>query len=192
MISYLTGTIFTKGPSYLILMTSGGVGYKVSVPADLIVNSVLNQKSDFFIHTHVKEDALDLYGFLTPEDLALFELLLGVSGIGPKTAIGIFSNGKSEKIREAIAKGDVEFFMSVPRLGRKNAQKIIIELRSKLGNLDRLDLTEASGETREIIEALKTFGFNMSEAREAMKSIKDFEGNASEKIRQALRYLGKK
>lgn len=173
-------------------MTSGGVGYKVVVPADILVNTEVNAPSNLFIHTHVKEDALDLYGFNNPDDLALFELLLGVSGIGPKTAIGVFSNGKSNKIKEAIVKGDVDFFTTVPRLGRKNAQKIIIDLRPKLGKLGDIDLTADNPENKEIIEALKTFGFNPSEAKEALKSIKDNEADTSTKIRTALKYLGKK
>lgn len=192
MIAYLTGSVSTKGINYLIIQTSGGVGYKVHVPADIITSAIIDNPTSLFTHTHVKEDALDLYGFSTQEDLSMFELFLGVSGIGPKTALNIFSNGKLGKIKEAIVKGDVEFFTTVPRLGRKNAQKIIIELRSKLGSLGELDLAAESGETKEIIDALKSFGFNVSEAKEALKTIRDFEGNTSDKIRQALKYLGKK
>ncbi len=191
MISYLEGKIKFKGSNYFILLING-IGYKVFVPTDILTNIIPNQDFSLFIYQHVKEDALDLYGFKTSEDLALFELFLGVSGIGPKTAVGIFGIGKIEKIKEAIVKGDVDFFTTVPRLGRKNAQKIIIELRPKLGNLTDIDLTEGSGETKEIIEALRTFGFNTSEARDALNSIKDFEGSTSDKIRQVLKFLGKK
>lgn len=192
MIAYLSGTIFTKGINYLILMTSGGVGYKVFIPADLINSSIIDKPLSLYTHTHVKEDALDLYGFPTQEEISMFELLLGVSGIGPKTALNIFSNGKLPKIKEAIVKGDVDFFTTVPRLGRKNAQKIIIELRSKLGSIADLDLTAEGGETKEIVDALKTFGFSTSEAKEALKGIKDSEGSTSDKIKLALKYLGKK
>ena len=192
MISYLTGAIQYKGINYLTIMTSGGVGYKVYVPSDLISHFFLNSTISLFTHTHVKEDALDLYGFQTNEELALFELFLGVSGIGPKTALNIFSNGKLSKIKEAIVKGDVDFFTTVPRLGRKNAQKIIIELRPKLGSLVELDLAAESGETKEIIDALKAFGFSGSEAKEALKFIQDVEGDTSVKIKAALKYLGKK
>lgn len=191
MISYLEGTIKHKGPNYLILLT-GGVGYKVFVPIDVLTNTSLNQQLTLFTYNYIKEDAFDLYGFPKQEDLLLFELFLGVSGIGPKIALAIFSNGQVPKIKEAIVKGDVDFFTGVPRLGRKNAQKIIIELRPKLGSLVDLDLTAEGGETKEILDALKTFGFSISEAREALKAIKNVEGSTSEKIRQALRYLGKK
>jgi len=202
MISYLEGIIKHKGLGYLILLT-GGVGYKVYVPTDVLAKiSLLPRRSSdvigteaglsLYIHTHVKEDVLDLYGFDNPDDLALFELFLGVSGIGPKTALAIFSNGKLPKIKEAIVKGDVAFFTSVPRLGTKNAQKIIIELRSKLGSIGEFDLASESGETKEIIDALKAFGFSASESKEALQALKDVEGTTSDKIRQSLKFLGKK
>lgn len=191
MISYLEGTIKHKVGNHLILLTNG-VGYKVFVPIDIVTQTKLNQPLTLYTYTYVKEDALDLYGFPTSEDLQLFELLLTVSGIGPKTALAIFSNGKLTKIREAIVKGDVEFFTNIPRLGKKNAQKIIIELRSKLGSLGELDLIAESGETKEIVEALKSFGFTAIEAKEAIRAIKDVGGDISDKIRQALKYLGKK
>jgi Holliday junction DNA helicase RuvA len=191
MISYLSGSIKYKYPTSITLLIQG-VGYKVTVSTDIIASTILDQSIELFIHTHVKEDILDLYGFRTQEDLILFELFLGVSGIGPKTAINIFGNGTSTKIKEAIVKGDVSFFTAVPRLGTKNAQKIIIELRSKLGSLEKLDLSAEGGETKEIIDALKQFGFSTGEASEAIKSLKDFEGSVSDKIKRALKYLGKK
>lgn len=191
MIGFLEGLVKFKGISYLILLT-GGVGYKIHVPVDITSSVKLEDKLSLFTYTHVKDDALDLYGFSTAENLAMFELFLTVSGIGPKIALSIFSIGKLSKIKEAIIKGDVSFFTNVPRLGTKNAQKIIIELRSKLGSIGELDLTEESGEAKEIIEALKTFGFSAIEAKEAVKSLKDFEGSVSDKIRMSLKYLGKK
>lgn len=192
MISYISGNIQSKGASFVVVMTSGGVGYKVFIPIDLITHITPSSPVKLYTYTHVKEDALELYGFPNFDDLSLFELLLRVSGIGPKTAMGVFSAGRPEIIKEAIVKGDVEFFMTVPRLGRKNAQKIIIELRSKLGSLADLDLTAEGGETKEIIDALKSFGFSTSEAKDALKFIKDVEGDTSVKIKQALKYLGKK
>jgi holliday junction DNA helicase RuvA len=191
MISYLEGSIKHKGPNFLIIQT-GGVGYKVFAPLDILGRANSNDKFSLFIYTNVRDDAIELYGFNNSDDLSLFELFLGVSGIGPKTAMAIFSNAKVPKIKEAIVKGDVDFFSTIPRLGRKNAQKIIIELRSKLGSLEDLDLTPDSGENKEIIDALKAFGFSTNEAREAFKSIRDMEGSASDKIKQALKYLGKK
>lgn len=192
MIAYLEGTVKFKSSTYIIIMTTGGVGYKVHTPLDLITAAIIDKPIILYTYTHVRDDILDLYGFIRPENLALFELLLTVSGIGPKLALSIFSVGKIEKIKEAIIKGDTTFFTGIPRLGSKNAQKLIIELRPKLGNLDKLDLTEDSGETKEIIDALKTFGFSERESRDAIKSHKDPNISTSDKIRQSLKYLGKK
>lgn len=192
MIAYLEGTVKFKSSTFIIIMTSGGVGYKVHTPLDLITAAIVDKPIILFTYTHVRDDILDLYGFTSLENLALFELFLTVSGIGPKLALSIFSVGKIEKIKEAIVKGDIAFFTGIPRLGSKNTQKLIIELRPKLGNLDKLDLTEDSGETKVIIDALKTFGFSERESRDAIKSLKNPEASTSEKIRQTLKNLGKK
>lgn len=191
MISYLSGTIIHKSLNYTIILVNG-VGYKVFIPSDLMSKLKLNTPCTLFIHTHVGENILDLYGFKSIEDLTLFELLISVSGIGPKTALGIFTKGTSDKIKIAIVKGDVAFFTSVPRLGTKNAQKIIIELRSKLGSLESLDLNENTGETQEIVDALKQFGFTPSETREALKGLSHKDAPVGDKIREALKILGKK
>src|SRR3989338_848476 len=113
MISYLEGSIKYISRNYIILVV-GGVGYKVFVPLDILTAKQAPETISLFIYTYVKEDALDLYGFQTPEDLLLYELFLTVSGIGPKTALAVFSNAKPEKIKEAIVKGDVEFFTTIP------------------------------------------------------------------------------
>lgn len=191
MISYLEGTVKFKEANYLIVVTHG-VGYKVFVPAAIISQSLLDTELVIHTYTYVKEDALDLYGFSSMADLQLYELLLSVSGIGPKTALGIFSAGKPEQIKQAIIKGDIDFFTTVPRLGKKNAQKIIIELRSKLGSLEILSLEEDGGaDLQEVIDALKGFGFSVAEAREALRSLPDERTDVSEKIRLALKFLGK-
>jgi Holliday junction DNA helicase RuvA len=191
MIGYLEGIVKQKGLTNLIVLT-GGVGYKVAVPTGLNAKYSINDKISLNIYTHVKDDAIDLFGFASTEELTLFELFLTVSGIGPKTALAVFSYADISRIKQAIVKGDVSFFTVIPRLGTKNAQKIIIELRSKLGSIGTLDLSEESGETKELIDALKSFGFNSNEAKEALKGIKDIEGDTSTKIKAALKYLGKK
>jgi Holliday junction DNA helicase RuvA len=133
-----------------------------------------------------------LFGFLESSDLKLFENLIGVSGIGPKTAMNIFSTGRREQIIKAIISADTSFFKSVPRLGQKNAQKIIIELKNKLGGIGEIDLSgdDMSGQ-EEIAGALRSFGFTGKEVYDAIKHVKKADQGIAETIKLALKYLGK-
>ncbi len=191
MIRLLKGTIELIDDQH-ILIDVNGVGYHVFASRDVLTRAVVSAAIKVFIYAHIREDMFDLYGFATLEDLKLFEQVITVSGIGPKTAIGIFAIGSREKIIHAIATGDVNFFISVPRLGRKNAQKLIIELKNKIGSLEDLDLSSTSGqEDGEVIEALKSFGFTVREAQEAIRSIDQNISSTSDKVRLALKFLGK-
>ena len=191
MIGFLNGEVIARDDPYIVIDVSG-VGYRVVVANGILSNISKNTKVKLFIYTHVREDAIQLYGFLDSLDLKLFENLISVSGVGPKTAMNIFSIGGREEIIQAIITGDVSFFVGVPRLGKKNAQKIIIELKSKLGSIEDLDLTKIDvKENSEVIAALRQFGFSSREALEAIKSIKEKNLTIEEKIRLALKELGK-
>lgn len=169
-----------------------GVGYRVRVPQSVLSSYHISQQIDLFIYSHIREDMFDLYGFTKIEDLKLFEALLGVSGIGPKTALGVFAIGTRDQILSAIQKADVAFFSGVPRLGKKNAQKVIIELKGKLGSLAELDLSGSKDrEEDEVIVALKSFGFSQREAEDALRTIGDQVLTTSAKVKMALKYLGK-
>jgi Holliday junction DNA helicase RuvA len=188
MIGALSGEIFSSLSNQLILMVNH-VGYRIFVPQKLISTSNKGNSLTLFIHTHVRDDALDLYGFTTQEELALFELLLTVSGIGPRTGLAIIDHGV-ETIRKAVASADVTFFTTIPRLGTKNAQKIIIELKNKLGSVAELDLAQtASGDTKDILDALTSMGFGRTEALDAMKRLDPNLPSVEDKIRQALKLL---
>lgn len=189
MIGLLNGTVEIKDNPHLIIDVNG-VGYKVLVSGNILSKSAIGEKLKLFTYTHVREDQLELFGFLNQEELKLFEYLIGVSGVGPKTAIGIFSVGTKDTIVNAIINSDVSFFTSVPRLGKKNAQKIIIELKSKLGSIGDLDLSNDGKADNEVVLALKNFGFTAGEAREAIKNVSG-DLKTEEKIRMALKYLGK-
>jgi Holliday junction DNA helicase RuvA len=192
MIGFLKGKVeLLKRP--FVIIDVNDVGYKVLVPETIYAKLSLGENLKIFTYTYVREDALDLFGFLEAEDLGLFESLLTVSGVGPKTALNIFSFGERKDIIEAIIKGDVTFFTSVPRLGTKNAQKIIIELKSKMGSSADLDLSGKDLlENAEVVQALKNFGFSVGEAQKAIREIKQVGLTTEEKIRLALKALGKR
>ncbi len=191
MIAALKGIVELVDTPHIIIDV-GGVGYKVLLSNTILSTVTTGQEIKLFIYTHVREDLLDLYGFLHFADLKLFEKLLGVSGIGPKTAMGIFSLGTSSEIISAIVSGDISFFTGVPRLGKKNAQKIIIDLKSKLGSSADIDLSDGNFEkTSEVLTALEYFGFTTREAKEALQKTKKEGQSVEEKIKLALKYLGK-
>lgn len=191
MIGTLKGTVEYRQDPYLIIDVNG-VGYKVLVPITVLSKlNGLGEHIKLYTHTHVREDLLELYGFEGPSDLKLFEYLISVSGVGCRTASGIFSVGTRSEIIQAILGGDVAFFTSVPRLGKKNAQKIIIDLKSKFGTGADLDLSEEGLDSSEIVSALKSFGFSVPEAQAAVRGLKGEGKTVEEKIRLALKYLGK-
>lgn len=191
MIGLVKGTVEIKDSPHIVVDVNG-IGYRILVSNNIFSKLVVGEKTKLYTHTHVREDALDLYGFPTIEELKLFESLIGVSGVGPKTAISVFSIGGKDEIAQAIIKGDVSFFTEVPRLGKKNAQKIIIELKNKLGSLEDLDLSGSDlEENREVIAVLKNLGFTPQEAKEALKNIGEKDLSIEEKVRIALKHLGK-
>lgn len=193
MIAYLQGTTIEKQDRWIILMTAGGVGYKVWLTPEGFAKIKVQEKTSLFIHSHVKEDAFDLYGFETKSQLNLFELLISVSGVGPKTALNVMSSGSVEEISSAIAQSDTGFFTSTPGIGTKGAQRIIVDLRNKVGALGDLDLSDDKNmENKQISEALKGFGFKESEAREAIKTLpKDGSLTLEQKIKLALKSLSR-
>jgi len=191
MIGWLNGTVIIRDDPYIILDVNN-IGYKVHAASDVLSSIVkIGSKLQAFTYTFVREDVLNLYGFLKYSDLKLFEALINVSGVGPRTAIMIFSIGNSDEIKKAIMEADTGFFKRVPRLGSKNAQKIIIELKNKLGGVGELNLNGEDRAARsEISLALKTFGFSTKEIDDAVKNI-DSAKSIEDQITLALKYLGK-
>lgn len=191
MIGHLKGEVFFKEGNYIILDVNG-VGYKVLGSRDVLAKAHKSSPLELFIYTHVREDNISLFGFLEAQDLKLFENLISVSGIGPKTAMNIFGVGDRSQIVSAIISADTSFFKSVPRLGQKNAQKIIIELKNKFGGIAELDLSgeDISG-SEEVVIALKGFGFTSKEIYDAIRSVKKDGQKITETIKLALKYLGK-
>ena len=192
MIGFLKGDVGLLDRPFVFVDVSG-VGYRVLVPENVYSKLSKDAKVKLFTFTFVREDEISLFGFLEVEDLKLFEALITVSGIGPKTALNIFSFGERKDIIEAIIKGDVSFFTSVPRLGTKNAQRIIVDLKNKMGAGSDLDLSgEDLLENAEAVQALRNFGFSQGEAQKAVREIKTPDLSLDEKIKLALKELGKR
>lgn len=168
MIGFLSGRpMFSLHHTILLV---NGVGYEVTVTATTRASLIGKETVDVYIYTHVKEDALELYGFLQEREKLLFLLLLDVNGVGPRTAMAIMDRGV-EAIITAVQSADVSFFSSIPRVGKKSAQKIIIELKSKLGGDQELQLQEPEGKEKEALDALLSLGFSESESRNVLQTL---------------------
>ena len=188
MIGSIKGKIILKTEKHLIVET-GGVGYKVSVSPDTLSKAKKTDDEIFlWIHTHIREDAFDLYGFLDRQELEFFEMLINVSGIGPKGALSILGITSIGTLRKAISIGDTSYLTKISGIGRKTAEKIVIELRDKVGK-------ELEGSSLQVeldaLEALKSLGYSSVEAREALKKVSS-DANTNTKIREALKILGGK
>lgn len=170
MIAYLTGSPIFQAQQ--VVVVTGGVGYLVHVGNTLLsqLSSQQAEQVSLHIYTHVKEDRLELYGFDRLEHLELFKLLIAISGVGPKTAQNLVDAG-SERLIEAVRQAQTSFFTSVPRVGKKLAQKIIIELKSKLGSLQELNLSTLSPKAQDVMDALLGLGFDEQVIMQSMSAL---------------------
>lgn len=168
MIGFLTGQPQVLGRQLLLLV--GGVGYLVEVGPQTLSLATTQSTLSLFIHTHFKQDALELFGFLTQTEYQVFQLLLKVGGVGPKTAVAIV-DGRAQEVAKAVQEADTSFFTTAPRVGKKLAQKIIIELRSKLGEVKQLDLTPSSAKKQEVVAALSSLGLDERSIDKALSAI---------------------
>lgn len=182
MISYLKGKIILKKDKFVVL-NANNVGYKVFLSRKNMPNISLGSDMELFCSLDVKENSMNLYGFLDQSELDFFEILESIRGIGPKAALEISSLGPLEKIKEKIQLGEENIFDSIPGIGRKKAMSIIVELSGKIKELPR-----KSDDTE---EALVQLGFPRQKVREALKSVSDDVKNPEERMKQALKFLGK-
>lgn len=186
MIGSIKGKIILKTDKFVVVEASG-VGYKINVSPDTLSKSKkATEEISLWIHTHVREDILDLYGFLDRGELEFFEMLINVSGIGPKGALSILGIASIETLRKAISTGDTAYLTKISGIGRKTAEKIVIELRDKIS--EEKSGSSLQGEL-DALEALKSLGYSQNDAREALKKV-SADGNTNTKIREALKILG--
>jgi Holliday junction DNA helicase RuvA len=190
MIGSLTGTPSLITDKYALIDVHG-IGYKVFLTTAGLTEIANEDTVTLFTHLVVKEDALDLYGFKTMNERDFFEMLISVSGVGPKGALGILAVSSLDNLKKAIAGSEVSYLTSVSGIGKKTAEKVVIELRDKLA----LFKTDENGfilrGDSDVIEALKTLGFNQNEARDALQKIPNDVTDTNAKIKAALKLLGK-
>ncbi len=192
MISSLKGTVEALGSDWVVVNVSG-VGFRVYVPTSLLGRlGKVGSEVALHTHLHVTDDSLALYGFASPEDVRLFESLLGVSGLGPRLALAILSALTAEQVTMAIATGSADLLMSVPGVGKKTASRVVLELRDRIGaGLAIAPAEHISGENAEVLAALTSLGYSVAEASRAVASLPSGASLAvEERVRLALQYLG--
>ncbi len=189
MIARIEGTIKHLSDKFLIVDVSG-LGYKVFALPDTLSSCKLDDKVILWTYHAVRENSMDLYGFKDMEELGFFELLLDVSGIGPKSALSILSIASIEILQKAIVTSDTSYLTKVSGIGRKTAEKIVIELRDKLKSHGSIKEGTSLRDEGDVIEALKSLGYSQGEARDVMKKIPASIEGSNARIKEALKILG--
>jgi len=201
MFYYLEGLVAEIQP-YLAVIDCGGVGYACKTTNNTLAALKKGQKGKVYTYLHVAEGIFDLYGFATPNELASFRLLLGVSGVGPKAALAILSTGTPEMLAMSIVTGDEKFLTAAPGIGKKIAQRIILELKDKMAKetASGLDFSGGKGvsapavfsnKATEAAQALAVLGYTTQEVQIALKGVDVENLPLEEIIRQSLKKMVK-
>jgi Holliday junction DNA helicase RuvA len=191
MIACLRGVVEESGADWLLVFV-GGVGLRVQVPAST-AEALGRHGENVVLHTHlhVRDDAVALYGFATAEDLRLFEMLISVSGVGPRGALSLLSALGAEALSDAVAAGDAPRLQQVPGVGQKVAARLVLELKGKLAG--RAVASVAVGRDDEVVAALVGLGYTQAEAQAAAASVpSDGSLGVEERLRHALAYFGRR
>lgn len=185
MIGKVRGILSEISGNVALIESPNGLFYEVFLPSALL-NSQIGSPFEIYTHFHVREDLQILFGFSSKKELSFFKLLIGVSGVGPKTAFQIVSFAPADDLIDAIKKNDHGFFARVPGLGKKTAMKIILELASRLDATFELEQQYVSEEDKTVVDALISLGFKSHDAKEIMKKLpKDM--SLEQKIKEGLR-----
>jgi Holliday junction DNA helicase RuvA len=193
MIGHLNGKIISAKPTQILLEVSG-VGYKVNISISTFERISGKEKVSLFIHTIVKEDSISLYGFHAEAEKEMFELLISISGDGPKSAISLLSGITSDELKQAIVTENVTRITAVPGIGRKTAERLILELKNKVKDIrdEGVSAVEISIQ-KEAVAALTTLGYNLTNAEKAANKIlsENPDCNLEELIKKSLSELSK-
>lgn len=188
MISFLTGTIHATSPTGIVLMTPGGVGYDVTTTRTFAASQKVGSEIALNTYLKVSEQAMQLFGFATGEERAFFELLLTVSGVGPKSAMNILALGSVSDIESAIAREDATYLSAVQGIGKKTAERMVVELKAKVTKGTKVAKGHQSGTVMaEVIDALVSMGYEKAHVKEVVKGLTGDDTEAL--LRQALKQL---
>lgn len=192
MISYLEGKILNKNEKFFVVDVSG-VGYKIFSHSGILEKIPENgQNVKIWTHLYVREDSMDLYGFLSKEELEFFEILISISGIGPRSALGILEVAPVSSLKQAIVSEDETFFTKVSGIGRKTAQRLILELKSKLAKTVILEKGGSFKEMGDAFEALVALGYRQSDVRRVLNELPKEMKSAEAKVKETLKRLGRR
>ncbi|MDO8462851.1 MAG: Holliday junction branch migration protein RuvA [bacterium] len=190
MLAFLRGTIQAKLADSVIVELHD-VGYRVLVPAPVRERMRVGDRVELYTHEVVREDRRELFGCTTQDALQLFLQLISVSGVGPKSALGILSLGEPQDIRDAIAREDVVYLSKVVGIGRKTAERVVIDLRGKMTvSSDALAGVSATGTNGDVVSALEKLGYKAKEVRDIIRRI-PHDGTPEERLKAALQELGR-
>jgi Holliday junction DNA helicase RuvA len=191
MIGSVRGTIIERTTNGDVLIEVGGVGYRVVVPLSLIPALEMGANTFLFVHTHVRDDAIVLYGFSSRDERETFDALIGANGVGPKLALAILSVHSPTSLRRCLADDDLDGLILVPGVGKRTAQRLMIELKSRLEVPD-LDLSAVPGTPStaraEVRDALSGLGYSADEVRDVLGQLPE-DGSVEDLLRDALRLL---
>ncbi|KKQ26960.1 MAG: Holliday junction ATP-dependent DNA helicase RuvA [Candidatus Magasanikbacteria bacterium GW2011_GWC2_37_14] len=196
MISFLIGKIINKENNKICVLTASGVGYEINLPTFLFLELKNNQEVQIPVYLAVRENSQDLYGFKDLAQKDLFLKFLDVNGIGPKSALHLLSLGTVAEISGAIARGDVEYLTKVSGVGKKTAERIVVELKNKVsalgGSASGGQSSELAGTALgEVVDALVSLGYSKEEARETVKSLDSKDKTSEELLKLAFKVLSK-
>lgn len=190
MIAYIEGKILDKNEKFFVLNVNN-VGYKVFSHAGILAKiPEVGQNVKIWTHLYIREDAMDLYGFLDKEDLNFFEMLISISGIGPRSALGILEVAPVSSLKQAIVSEDESFFTKVSGIGRKTAQRLMLELKSKLIKTVVLEKGEFK-EMGDAFEALVSLGYRAGDVRRILNELPKEIKSVEDKVKATLKKLGR-
>jgi Holliday junction DNA helicase RuvA len=192
MISYLRGTIIAKSFNYFILDVND-IGYSIFAGESFLNEIVTGSPLEVFTHHHVREEASDLYGFKSLDELDLFELLISVSGVGPKSALGVLAIASANDIKESIIRGDADLLTKVSGIGKKTAERLVLELKTKIIKISSATGISAGSflASGDELDALMSLGYSLSEARGALSTVDSSLKDTGERVKQALKIMKK-